>query len=329
MHRTLCLVLLATAPAAAQMPSFRNAPVTRSAAGIEAALAAAQAANRTSWVGYSEPAVPGTQADCGVAYLGGRPGRDDSGAEAQASGIAILVRVENGRADRVRSISLPCEIDANGDAVTWLSGVSAAQSVKAIEALAQTGVAGATAALGMSAGGEAEAALERLAGPSAEERTREQAVFWLGSTRGHSGFTFLQGLAANPATGEALRRRLTFAFESSRDPGAVDELIRMAQKDAAPGVRSQAIFWLAQKAGERAVGVISAAVRDDPSTQVKERALLGLSQLPDGQGVPMLIQVARGNANPAVRKRAMFWLGQSHDPRALAFFREILTGSGN
>jgi HEAT repeat protein len=101
-------------------------------------------------------------------------------------------------------------------------------------------------------------------------------------------------------------------------------MIAVARNDASSHVRGQALFWLAQKAGKKAVGAISDAIDRDPDTDVKKKAVFALQQLPGGEGVPMLIQVARGNRNPAVRKQAMFWLGQSNDPRALAFFEEVL-----
>jgi HEAT repeats len=89
-------------------------------------------------------------------------------------------------------------------------------------------------------------------------------------------------------------------------------------------VRGQALFWLAQRAGEKAVGTITEAIERDPETDVKKRAVFALSQLPKDQGVPLLIDIARKNANPVVKKQAIFWLGQSKDPRALQFFEEIL-----
>ena len=89
-------------------------------------------------------------------------------------------------------------------------------------------------------------------------------------------------------------------------------------------MRGEAIFWLAQKAGQKAAGEITAAIEQDPDTDVKKRAVFALSQLPKDEGIPLLIQVARNNKNPAVRKQAMFWLGQTHDPRALDFFAEVL-----
>lgn len=89
-------------------------------------------------------------------------------------------------------------------------------------------------------------------------------------------------------------------------------------------MRQEAIFWLAQKAGERARSAIRDAVDDDPLLEVKKHAVFALSQLPADEGVPLLIDLARTHRNPAVRESAMFWLGQSGDRRALALFEEIL-----
>ena len=90
-------------------------------------------------------------------------------------------------------------------------------------------------------------------------------------------------------------------------------------------MRGQGLFWLSQKAGEKAARAISDAIENDPETAVKKQAVFALSQLPKEESVPKLITVARKNRNKEVRKDAMFWLGQSNDPRALAFFEELLT----
>ncbi|HYE86826.1 MAG TPA: HEAT repeat domain-containing protein [Vicinamibacterales bacterium] len=104
----------------------------------------------------------------------------------------------------------------------------------------------------------------------------------------------------------------------------LNELISIARDGATANAKGNALFWLAQRAGQKAVGQITAAIENDPDTKVKEKAVFALSQLPKDEGVPLLIQQARSNKNPAVRKQAMFWLGQSKDPRALKFFEEIL-----
>lgn len=114
------------------------------------------------------------------------------------------------------------------------------------------------------------------------------------------------------------------ALAMHRDTVALETLLAAAKNGDSTHVRGQALFWLAQRAGDRAVGAITAAIEQDPETEVKRRAVFALSQLPKDEGVPLMIQVAKTNANPAVRKQAMFWLGQSKDARAVKFFEEIL-----
>jgi HEAT repeat protein len=114
------------------------------------------------------------------------------------------------------------------------------------------------------------------------------------------------------------------ALAMHRDPAALERLLTAARDGATTHLRGQALFWLGQRAGEKAVGAITDAIARDPETDVKKRAVFALSQLPKDEGVPRLIEVARTNSNPAVRKQAIFWLGQTRDPRALKFFEEIL-----
>jgi hypothetical protein len=131
--------------------------------------------------------------------------------------------------------------------------------------------------------------------------------------------SFLVKVSANRLANGALT-----ALAMHREPAALERLLTTARDGESTHLRGQALFWLSQRAGDKAVGAISDAIATDPETEVKKRAVFALSQLPKDEGVPRLIDVARTNANPAVRKQAMFWLGQSRDPRAVKFFEEIL-----
>jgi len=102
-------------------------------------------------------------------------------------------------------------------------------------------------------------------------------------------------------------------------------LIRLARESQTGHRRGEALFWLAQRASDKAVGAIDEALQKDPDTDVKKQAVFALSQLPKDEGVPKLIDVARSNRNSAVRKQAFFWLGQCNDPRAFRFLEETLT----
>jgi hypothetical protein len=107
-------------------------------------------------------------------------------------------------------------------------------------------------------------------------------------------------------------------------PSAITTLIKLARENRDSRKRSDALFWLAQRAGREAVATITDAIDNDPETDVKRKAVFALSQLPHDEGVPKLIEVARTHRNPEVRKQAFFWLGQTKDPRAIQFFEEIL-----
>jgi len=109
------------------------------------------------------------------------------------------------------------------------------------------------------------------------------------------------------------------------DPAAIEDVISMAKSDKDVGVREQAIFWVGQKAGKRAVATLKDTVENDPEVGVKKKAVFALSQLPRDEAVPELLHVAQTNNSPTVRKEAIFWLGQTHDPRALDYFEQILS----
>jgi hypothetical protein len=104
-------------------------------------------------------------------------------------------------------------------------------------------------------------------------------------------------------------------------------LITMARNPNIPRpVRSRAVFWLGQAAGDAATANLSSIVGDNSVDQeVREQAVFALSQRPREEGIPALIAVAKTNRDPEIRKKALFWLGQSEDPRALDLFEQLLT----
>jgi HEAT repeat protein len=145
---------------------------------------------------------------------------------------------------------------------------------------------------------------------------RETSIQWLTGVPATQSVSYLMSVASNSAIA-------AIAFHA--DDSAVEGLIRMAHDAPSPGVRGQALFWMAQRAGAKMTAEITASIENDPDTEVKKRAVFALSLMPNGEGISKLIDVARTNRNPAVRKQAVFWLGQSQDARALKFLEDILT----
>lgn len=117
---------------------------------------------------------------------------------------------------------------------------------------------------------------------------------------------------------------VTAAVAMHDHPRVVPELIGLARNHPSSDVRKDAIFWLGQRAGEKAAGELRRAVDEDPEDEVRERAVFAISQLPADRSVPILTDLVKNHKRPAVRKRAMFWLAQTDDPRALDVIAEIL-----
>jgi hypothetical protein len=149
-------------------------------------------------------------------------------------------------------------------------------------------------------------------------------VRWLENVRPDDSVALLESLTVDAERRDRTVSGALSALAMHAAPAATTALTRLGREHPAPSVRGEAIFWLAQKAGEKAAGEITARIEQDPDTEVKRRAVFALSQLPNDEAVPLLIRIARTHDNPAVRKQAFFWLGQTKDPRAVEFFAEIL-----
>jgi hypothetical protein len=309
----------------------------------------AKSASQAQWIAYAVPAVSGDRQICCGDWHDGAcgPCRLESGEHGSNINLPgdkvnlegprrliVLLRAENGRIGKIRTVSEDCTIDAGGLQVTWLSDVKPAESVKYLERFVAAQEfeehghdrlsRGALTAIALTGDPSADLAIASFVALDKPEGLRKEAAFWAGEARGAAGFGLLKRMARSDPSSD-VRAHVTFALSVSRENEAVDEMIRMAHEDTSTHVRGQALFWLAQKAGKKAATTITAAIDNDPDTEVKKKAVFALSQMPKDEGVPKLIEVAQNNRNPEVRKQAMFWLGQSNDPRALTFFEKILS----
>ncbi len=122
-----------------------------------------------------------------------------------------------------------------------------------------------------------------------------------------------------------VRDQAVFAISQMDLPEATEALIDAA-RNGPRSIRKDAIFWLGQKASERAVEALGDMVQDETDAEVQKQAVFAISQLPDDDGVPLLIEIARTHPTAKVRKDAIFWLGQSDDPRALDALVALVRG---
>jgi len=339
-----CIAALSAAPATAVQPRLVNAKVEAATLGsrsLEQLVSSLTGADPVL-VGWSVAKQPG-QGDVCCYSNRSRGCRLDGDARnlTVSSGdvrtvslvdggrLLVFLQVRGGRVERVTALSEDCEADAGGERTVWLDEVPAPRSVALLRAIAERGGDRgkrsvddqALAALAMHADGSAEVALEELAArPGA---ARQNAVFWLGESRGEAGLTALEKLRRARPDAEALEQ-IAFALSQNRTPGALAELRDMARAEPTAAARSKALFWLGQRGGAEAEQAIVAAVRGDADLQVRRDAVFALSQLPDRRGTDLLLQTLRESRDREVRQQALFWLGQSEDPRAQDALEAIL-----
>lgn len=148
-------------------------------------------------------------------------------------------------------------------------------------------------------------------------------LYWLTDVRPADSIDWLNHLAQQDGS-RRFANNATMAIALHADAHATDTLLTLARSGRNGDIRGTALFWIAQRAGDKAAGTITQAL-DDPETEVRKKAVFALAQLPKDEGVPKLIELARSHRDSEVRRQAMFWLGQSRDPRALAFFEQVLS----
>ena len=146
----------------------------------------------------------------------------------------------------------------------------------------------------------------------------------LGMIAAPEAASYLVGLAET-ANGEVAEKAV-FPATVVDSANVWPAFIRVARNESRPRkVRTQAVFWLGQAAGDSATAHLSAlAVDNSVDREVRSQAVFALSQRPRDEGVPALISIARTNKDPELRRKALFWLGQPNDPRAVDLFEQLI-----
>jgi hypothetical protein len=311
------------------------------AAGASAAAGLqAQVTQADGWVAWQVPMVADAGAPCCSTWRRGSPAQNGCNLDARDwsfgtdskhplndSTLAVYAHVATGRIDHVRAVASACPVESK-DAIRRLDAVVPAQSV----ALLADWLAGADgrhdedsalAALAYHEDASATRAIAARAGPEHEEDVREQALFWLGQTRGAEGADIVEHYATSDADPD-LREKAVFALSQSHAGDPYARILAISRSDRTAHVRSQALFWMAQMEDSRAPADIIAALATETSDDAREQAVFALSQLRVGLAEDALIAVVRGNYPRAAKKQALFWLGESGSPRAIRALDEVL-----
>jgi HEAT repeats len=349
----LTLTVLGSGAQQAPLPTIQNGRVeTRQASSLDRDIAAAKTTSADPvWVAWRVPIADGQRGNCSTYvndytyvrgdYLEGNssnsaPLAPPAGAVSLegGSGLVMLVRLLDGRVDRLRTVGDDCPLDAGGRTLYWLQGVAPADSVKYLETLLKPTDGlnpaqeervslSAVSAIALHRDPAADVVLDRLATGNSDSSLRRSARSSLGSNRGAHGFDTLRKLIETEHTPD-VRRQLITSLGQTRQPGTADALLAIAKTDSDAKTRAEAVYWVPLRGGPRLVPEVTRIIATDASDEVKQRAVKGLARLPDEDRVPLMLDLARTSSAQVVRKEAVAALGQSKDPRAMAFLEGLL-----
>ncbi len=103
--------------------------------------------------------------------------------------------------------------------------------------------------------------------------------------------------------------------------------LKLAQDQQRPReVRSQAVFWLGEYAGDKATASLDSIAYEVGDREVRKQAIFALSRRPAEEAIPNLLRMAETLPDRELRKTAIFWLSRSSDPRALSWLTKTLEG---
>ena len=276
-----CLV---SAPAAAQQPLTVNARVVSRSAGtdLRQALGAFLKEHAdAAWVGYTVPAFPGgddtLRNDGWSERCRLEQGNLASGSNASSSAgpagpvrlepsgsVMVLFRVQNHEIQKLRTLSLDCQIDAGGLTFAWFDAVTPAQSVAFLKTMAadpleKTRSEPALAAIALHRDAAATAALFDLA-TTGTTRMRERALVWIARrAESRAAATISAAIERDPDV--EVKKQAVFALSQLPRQEGVPLLINLARTSQNPVVRKQAYFWLGQSKDPRALAFFEEILR--------------------------------------------------------------------
>ena len=274
----LCFAL-AAANAGAQQPNVVNARVVTRAPQPDVQRAIAAIANdqtEAAWIGYAVPVIESQSAGrhdgwserCRLEQQRRDPATNNElrgpvRLEA-APTIMVLIRVQAGQVQRVRSLSGDCQIDAGGLQLNWLGDVNGAQSVDFLKALANDSDVrdrseGALSALALHRDRAASAAILDLARNGAP-RLRQRALFWI-AHRAESQAAGIITQAIDNDPDVEVKRQAVFALSQLPKDESIPLLIKLARSHSHPIVRKQSMFWLGQSKDPRALAFFEEVLR--------------------------------------------------------------------
>jgi hypothetical protein len=235
----------------------------------------------------------------------------------------IFIHVKNQQVSQILPVSEHCVVKLEGSEIAWLNDIDELKSIDFFKQLSinksNNMADDSLYALTMHNHKKATQELYEIALID-KKGMSENAVFWLGESR-KDGFAKLESLYNKLPRGET-KKHINFALAQSSDPQSLVLLKQIAINDSNNQQKSDALFWLAEKAPEQTKKIIIKQLKGDDSNF--ENSVFTLSRLADGKGDETLFELLRGTYTNQIKKQALFWLSQSDNKETIDKLQKML-----
>lgn len=335
---TTLLAVLNTSVAA----NISNGDVTQINAGNSLLSTVNSAAGSDEqWFGYQVDMEPGNGSPCcysGSGFerrsctLGSRHSGwgNDGNFPNDSSGLNVYFKLEDGQPKQLFFAGNDCPVDAGGNKVVDIQGVSQSQSIEFLAALVdgehRRKSGRVIGAIALHQGETAQNQLLQLADNKSED-IRHRALFWLGEARYKAGYEALVDIVDDKGRDIDDRTKAIFALSVNDYEKSSNKLIQLAKHGEQDDIQSKALFWLSQSDNPQTANVVKDVLASSSPTDVKEKAVFALSQLKSDEGWTMLVDLAKSAEQRDIREKAIFWLSQRGKGDAKPVLLEILNGN--
>jgi hypothetical protein len=179
--------------------------------------------------------------------------------------------------------------------------------------------------LGMFGDSVARRFLHTVIENTAENReVRTHAIFSLAHADGtpESEFAYLRDLYSR-FEDDKLKESVLFAMAQDEEIGSRWLIERAMDTREHMHLRKNAFFWAGQSEATRTAELVR-AYRGMTEEDVRDHAIFVLSQRKDEAALQALITIAKEDPDRKVRGKALFWLAQKNDPRVTKLIADIV-----
>jgi hypothetical protein len=297
------------------------------------------------WLAFSMPVLEGTRQPCcwQGKWSSSQPASQELGCYLDrqmqsygshsdsplAENVIVYMEIGDGQVRTLRVLGEKCPVKGGGDRVTWIGQVGEKAGLDWLEQLSHTSAVEAVAGTALYALSvhQSDKATDRLTvmALQTDGELQNEAVFWLGESRGANGLEALEQLLAELPRGD-VRREINFALSLNGTDEAIELLSDISRHDTDPEQRANALFWLASEFPGQAPGLLMQAIEHEQDEDVLEQAVFAVSQLPDHTATALLLELATDpSRSREVRRQALFWLANSDDDEAIAALVKLLS----